>query len=396
MCDLVEYSLTLETARNRVMENKTKRISLGKLCLVLAISAVTTAGELVLAQMTHSITLLVLVHQNIYNCITVAVSCASTKLSVDPSLKNTFGWHRTDVVGSISSLVFLFSLCFATFVEALQTLAHTDHLDTFHHPDWILLLMAAHVGIWFFIFTIIGGYSHHQNAAVRMGERKSILKLPISTKQGNSSEPTVKEFLAQVKLNEVARDLAGVGFVLASCLMVKYSILRSEYTAYLDPALSLVYIISLIWSSVALVKDSCLILLQTIPGNVEVSLLMRVLLAKFPDILGIHEMHVWTYTPSNLVLTAHVKYRNSGVYREIFKDVDEFFMEHGFKQVTIQPEFLESDNPTPQEIAACSWACQGEECREKACCSSHADAPEVDQEPEVDQAPEALTEISDE
>jgi hypothetical protein len=30
--------------------------------------------------MTHSITLLVLVHQNIYNSITVAVSCASTKV----------------------------------------------------------------------------------------------------------------------------------------------------------------------------------------------------------------------------------------------------------------------------------------------------------------------------
>ena len=31
-------------------------------------------------QMTHSITLLVLVHQNIYNSITVGVSCASTKV----------------------------------------------------------------------------------------------------------------------------------------------------------------------------------------------------------------------------------------------------------------------------------------------------------------------------
>ncbi len=45
-----------------------------------------------------------------------------------------------------------------------------------------------------------------------------------------------------------------------------YFIYRHEYTAYLDPALSLVYILSLIWSSLPLVKDSCLILLQTIPG----------------------------------------------------------------------------------------------------------------------------------
>jgi hypothetical protein len=35
------------------------------------------------------------------------------------------------VVGSLSSLVFLFSLCFATFIEALQTLAHTGEIDSF-------------------------------------------------------------------------------------------------------------------------------------------------------------------------------------------------------------------------------------------------------------------------
>lgn len=33
---------------------------------------------------------------------------------------------------------------------------------------------------------------------------------------------------------------------------------------------SLVYIMTVCWSSAPLVRDSCLILLQTIPGNVEV------------------------------------------------------------------------------------------------------------------------------
>ena len=33
------------------------------------------------------------------------------------SLNNTFGWRRMEVVGGISSLVFLFSLCFATAIE---------------------------------------------------------------------------------------------------------------------------------------------------------------------------------------------------------------------------------------------------------------------------------------
>ena len=55
-------------------------------------------------------------------------------------------------------------------------------------------------------------------------ERKKINAAPCDLPVYN----TFVEFIpdVQVRLNEVARDLAGVGFVLATCLMVKYSILR--------------------------------------------------------------------------------------------------------------------------------------------------------------------------
>ena len=81
----------------------------------------------------------------------------------ESGLGNTFGWRRMEVenfndnivvtfsyfqvVGSIGSLVFLFSLCFATFIEALQTIFHNDHLDTMHHAHWIMIAMGGQVGL---------------------------------------------------------------------------------------------------------------------------------------------------------------------------------------------------------------------------------------------------------
>ena len=82
-------------------------------------------------------------------------------------MKNTFGWRRLDVVGSISSLVFLFSLCFATAIEALQTVFHNGHLDTMHHPDWIMVTVCGNLGLWLLSFVTVGGYSYHQTTAVR-------------------------------------------------------------------------------------------------------------------------------------------------------------------------------------------------------------------------------------
>ena len=43
-------------------------------------------------------------------------------------------------------------------------------------------------------------------------------------------------------------------------------VVADDYSAYLDPIVSLVYILFLVWSCANLVRDSCLILLQTIPG----------------------------------------------------------------------------------------------------------------------------------
>ena len=39
------------------------------------------------------------------------------------------------------------------------------------------------------------------------------------------------------------------------------------------------------------IRASCLILLQTIPGNVDVTLLKQFILQKFPGILALHEVN---------------------------------------------------------------------------------------------------------
>ena len=51
---------------------------------------------------------------------------------------------------------------------------------------------------------------------------------------------------------------------------IQLQVVNAEYSAYLDPIIALVYIVVLVWSCVPLVRDSCLILLQTIPGEVVI------------------------------------------------------------------------------------------------------------------------------
>eukprot|EP00092_Neocalanus_flemingeri_P090158 GFUD01114168.1.p1 GENE.GFUD01114168.1~~GFUD01114168.1.p1 ORF type:complete len:367 (-),score=88.31 GFUD01114168.1:241-1341(-) len=354
--DVMEYDLLMSSLAKK--SDADDAVSMSRLLAVLVLTVAVTVAELVLAQVTHSITLLVLVHQNIYNVITLVVSCV-TRVKGERSLKNTFGWRRMEVVGSIASLVFLFSLCFATMIEALQTVFHTDHLDTMHHPEWIMLLVGSNLAVWLVSFFVIGGYSYNQSKAVRQDKPN---RRELETVSACSS------FMKKTRVADVTRDLCGCVFTFLTCSLVYYQVVTEDYSAYLDPIISMIYIVFLIWTCVPLVKASCLILLQTIPGNVEVSLLKKFLLQKFPGILALHEFHTWTFTPGTLVLTGHIMYQNEQVYTEIHGQVETFFNSQGFSQVTIQPEFPPSGDPSEEDISTCTLKCKSEECGERTCC----------------------------
>ena len=69
--------------------------------------------------------------------------------------------------------------------------------------------------------------------------------------------------------DSVTRDLGGCVFTFISSILVYNEVVAEKFSAYLDPVIALVYIIFFISSCVNITKDSCLILLQTIPGNLE-------------------------------------------------------------------------------------------------------------------------------
>ena len=224
------------------------------------------------------------------------------------------------MVGSLSSLVFLFSLCFATAIEALQTLFHNDHLDTLHHPDWIMFLLAANLVVWLVSLLTLGGYSHHQKKSVRLDK--------CCGRAGEKTKMCCSVIhLQKFTTSDLTRDLGGCVFTFISSILVYNEVLDKKFSPYLDPVIALIYIIFFISSCVNITKDSCLILLQTIPGkeaagpfiktfilfitagNVDISLLKTFLLKKFPGILSLHEFHTWTFTPGTLVLTGHIMYQ---------------------------------------------------------------------------------------
>jgi len=114
-----------------------------------------------------------------------------------------------------------------------------------------------------------------------------------------------------------------------------------KYKYYIDPALSILLVILILNSVWPLLRDSALILLQTVPTHIQVDAIQRRLLAKVDGVLAIHEFHIWQLAGDRIIASAHIRCRNLSEYMKIAEKVKEFFHNEGIHSTTIQPEFID-------------------------------------------------------
>ncbi|TRY61336.1 hypothetical protein TCAL_07445 [Tigriopus californicus] len=334
------------------MEDASKLIICALLTLILLIS------ELVIGQFSHCLTLQAVTNQSLYNLLTLTSAIVALKLegrSPRLDLRSSFGWARLEVVGSLSSLVFLASLSFFTGIECLQTLFHNDHLDAMHQSFSVFSLVVIHFLIWMVVFCLIGGYSFQQSKIME----SSTGGIQLTSGQRNANHSTSGKFrgIFHVPSRNIFRDLAGcVILILLSGGVFFFENNLNQKVKYIDPCLSLLSLGALLVSSYPIAKEAGLILLQTIPDKIDVNELRAELFRNFPAILNIHDMHIWCLVPTNIVVTMHVIFQNQESYNNAIVDIKSHLTERGISKFTIQPE-MASGTPEDPEVMITEHLC---------------------------------------
>ena len=355
------------------------------------------------------------------------------------------------------STIFLCALLFGTTVECLQTIRHSDHLDVMHEPGYICILAGIDLFIWCIAFRCIGGYTYHQRTSVDVGRLRKQSKFGYSICNGAKPEqengqicdepddfgmhesniiPTPPRKLSKISRNQdikkisprsvsntkrfffgdprleisyLARDITPCFILIVTCSMI-YLIDQKDYPnapKYVDPLMALTTIAFLVASSIPLMKKTGLILLQSLPEEMQnVEGLKKDLMKTFsPHIITLHEVHVWCLVPSKIFATLHVVFKDEDSYMLCQSSISAFLLKYGINNPTIQPEFLseiekrssETEiNPINRQKCAneneelqilnteslmkdtssdiiCCFPCPFENCLKKRCCPSKED-----------------------
>ncbi|XP_042630227.1 zinc transporter 1 [Cyprinus carpio] len=137
------------------------------------------------------------------------------------------------------------------------------------------------------------------------------------------------------------------------------------WVLYLDPTLCLIMVCILLYTAFPLLKESALILLQTVPKQIDMHKLNG-RLRRLDGVMAVHDLHIWQLAGSRIIATVHIKCTDPASYMDIAKRIKDIFHDEGIHATTVQPEFsLISEGSGDSQ---CELSCRNQ-CKPKLCCN---------------------------
>jgi len=375
----------------------------GKKCRLVSMFSLTTAFflvEIIVGYLTNSMALVADSFHMLSDIAALVIAFLSVRMAPKSWSKNTFGWARAEVLGALVNAVFLVALCFSITVESLKRFYEPE---TIHQPEMILW-----VGTMGLIVNLVGlclfhehgsshGHSHglsrsthsHLTDLADKEEKDEIPEISYSGADkhgggghghghgghghshgggGSASQMNMRG----VFLHVMADALGSVIVIISAIIMWKTD---WEYKYYVDPGLSIMLVVLILRSVWPLLIESALILLQTVPTHIQVDSLQQKLMSKVDGILAVHEFHIWQLAGDRIIASAHIRCLNLAQYMQVAEKVKEFFHNEGIHSTTIQPEFVETAEPTGSISSTedCMLACPkgpltAPDCGPSKCC----------------------------
>ncbi len=247
----------------------------------------------------NSMALLADAGHNLSDVFGLAIAWIGATLSKrPPSARYTYGLRGTSILAALFNAVFLLIAVGAIAWEAVLRLAHPEPVAS------STVMVVAVVGI------AVNGVTAWLFASGRKGDiniRGAFLHMATD---------------ALVSAGVVA---AGLAIALTGWL-------------WLDPATSLLISAVIVWGTWRLLKDSFDMSINAVPAHIELAE-VKALLTAMPGVAGIHDLHVWPMSTTEVALTAHLV-MPGGHPGDAFllHAADQLRREHGIVHMTLQVE----------------------------------------------------------
>lgn len=231
----------------------------------------------------------------------LGLSLLALRISRRPaSPRRTFGYHRAEVFAAIVNGLTLAAISALIFIEAYRRLIEPEPIKS------ALMLVIAVIGLignGFVIFRLRGHAKDNLNVRAAF-------------------------------LHVLGDMLASVGVVVGGLIIY----ITGNYLA--DPLISFFVGAIILVGAFNVLKEGANILLEGAPGNIDYDQL-KTDIESVDGVVSVHDLHIWTISSSNLVLSAHVRVPDQPTHstQRILSAITEFLKEkYMIRHATLQIE----------------------------------------------------------
>ncbi|KAF8075090.1 CDF-like metal transporter [Lyophyllum atratum] len=287
----------------------------------------------------------------------------------------TFAFHRAELVGAFFNGVFLLALALSIFLQSLERFINIQPIEA---PFQVLIIGC--VGLFLNIISAIvvhdhGGHGHGSDTmALAIGEESEITHLRdnIHALHNHTLDPPILGPQHNLNLVGVLVHLFGdainnVAVIIAATIIWQ---LHSPQRFYADPAVSLTISLIIFGSAIPMTMKSGRILLEAAPLFLDLEKVKNDLLSvrpsfayhvgslrsynvgQVPNVLSVHDLHVWHLSQSVILASLHVCVPQ-GTSLEEWEKTEQYlqhcFSAYGISHVTISPEIFRDSQVETQD-----------------------------------------------
>jgi cobalt-zinc-cadmium efflux system protein len=233
----------------------------------LAITATFMALEVAGGLISGSLALLADAGHMLTDTAALALAWLAARLTMRPTNpRRSYGYHRAQVLAAFVNALALFGVVVWILVEAIDRLAQPRPIAGQTMLAVALAGLAANLAVY---------------AILRRGSQDNLN-------------------VSAARLHVIGDLLGSIGAILAAGV-----ILLTGWTP-IDPLLSVLVAVLILRSAWSLLRKSTGILMEETPESVDTDELRRTLLALVPGIRDVHDVHCWSLTSGQTMLTLHV------------------------------------------------------------------------------------------
>jgi len=196
----------------------------------------------------------------------LGLSLMALYLSRRPAIKKrTYGYHRAEVFAAIINGVSLLVIAGVIFIEAYKRLLNPEPVKT------IAMLTVAVIGL---IINLVVALNLHHSASKNLNIKSAYLHV-------------------------IGDMLASVGVIAGGLIML----FTGNFIA--DPIISVVVGIIILRGAYGVIREGASILFESVPYGINYDQIKQDILGT-EGVLNIHDLHIWTLSSDNVMLTVHV------------------------------------------------------------------------------------------